>query len=100
MTHRRDAPDSLAQVLHDELLPLWAVSEERLSYHHTLEQTLHAAHQEGGVAVFMPAASVEEVMSIAAAGLKMPRKSTSFGPKPQMGLIMRSFDDQEVVAQL
>ncbi|MGI8888717.1 MAG: DUF1015 family protein [Nocardioidaceae bacterium] len=100
VTHRRDAPDSLAQVLHDELLPLWAVSEERLSYHHTLEQTLHAAHQEGGVAVFMPAASVEEVMSIAAAGLKMPRKSTSFGPKPQMGLIMRSFDDQEVVAQL
>jgi uncharacterized protein (DUF1015 family) len=36
----------------------------------------------------MPLAAV---MDIAAHGEKVPRKSTSFGPKPRTGLVLRTF---------
>jgi len=32
------------------------------------------------------------VLQIAADGVRMPRKSTSFGPKPRTGLLLRTFD--------
>jgi uncharacterized protein (DUF1015 family) len=34
------------------------------------------------------------VAAIAAAGARMPRKSTLFTPKPASGLVMRRFADQ------
>jgi uncharacterized protein (DUF1015 family) len=34
---------------------------------------------------------VADVLAIAAGGETVPRKSTSFGPKPQTGLIVRTF---------
>jgi uncharacterized protein (DUF1015 family) len=37
----------------------------------------------------MPLAAV---MDIAAHGEKVPRKSTSFGPKPRTGLVLRAVD--------
>jgi uncharacterized protein (DUF1015 family) len=42
----------------------------------------------------MHPASVTEVMDVARAGKVMPRKSTSFGPKPRTGLVMRVFADE------
>ncbi|MBA2444396.1 MAG: DUF1015 domain-containing protein [Nocardioidaceae bacterium] len=82
-----------AQVLHDVLIPALRIGEDRVSYHHTVDQALSAAHQQGGVAVLMQPAGTAEVMSVAQAGLMMPRKSTSFGPKPRMGVVMRHLDD-------
>jgi uncharacterized protein (DUF1015 family) len=82
-----------AEVLHMRLLPAWSVSEERVGYHHTVRQTLRNAHQDDGVAVLMHPTTVAEVMDVARAGRIMPRKSTSFGPKPRMGLVMRTFAD-------
>jgi uncharacterized protein (DUF1015 family) len=32
-----------------------------------------------------------EVYAVAARGEKVPRKSTSFAPKPRTGLVLRSF---------
>jgi uncharacterized protein (DUF1015 family) len=32
------------------------------------------------------------VLELAAEGVRMPRKSTSFGPKPRTGLVLRTFD--------
>lgn len=80
--------------LHEALLPAWSVTEDRIGYHHTVPQTLHSAHQEAGVAILMHPTTVAEVMSVARSGNVMPRKSTSFGPKPRMGLVMRAFDDE------
>ena len=80
--------------LHASLLPVLSVTEDRIGYHHTLAQTLHSAHQDGGVAVLLHPTSVAKVMAVARAGKMMPRKSTSFGPKPRMGLVMRAFDDE------
>jgi uncharacterized protein (DUF1015 family) len=94
--HRTDHDPSVsdAALLHERLLPAWGVGDDRIGYHHTLPQTVRAAHQDGGIAVLMHPASVAEVLEVARAGRVMPRKSTSFGPKPRMGLIMRSFDDE------
>jgi uncharacterized protein (DUF1015 family) len=36
-------------------------------------------------------ASFEAVIRIAACGERVPRKSTSFGPKPRTGLVLRTF---------
>ncbi len=90
----RDPAVSDAELLHGPLLHAWGVSEDRLGYHHTVEQTVRCAHQDGGVAVLMHPSSVVEVMDVARAGKLMPRKSTSFGPKPRTGLVMRSLDDE------
>jgi uncharacterized protein (DUF1015 family) len=43
------------------------------------------------VAVHPP--TVAQVMQSAADGIRMPRKSTSFAPKPRMGVVMRDLRD-------
>ncbi|MPZ60451.1 MAG: DUF1015 family protein [Propionibacteriales bacterium] len=35
---------------------------------------------------------VSTVLAAAATGRRLPRKSTSFGPKPRMGFVMRLLD--------
>ena len=82
------------QFLHDRLLPAWRVDEHRVGYHHTVEQTLRAAQQDGGIAVLLHSPSVDQVMAVARSGQMLPRKTTSFGPKPRTGLVMRRFFDE------
>jgi len=50
-----------------------------------------AAQPTGGTAVISNPASFEAVVQIAAHGERVPRKSTSFGPKPRTGLVLRTF---------
>jgi uncharacterized protein (DUF1015 family) len=50
-----------------------------------------AASGGGGTAVISNPASFEAVAQIAAHGERVPRKSTSFGPKPRTGLVLRTF---------
>jgi uncharacterized protein (DUF1015 family) len=50
-----------------------------------------AAPAAGGTAVISNPASFEAVIQIAAHGERVPRKSTSFGPKPRTGLVLRTF---------
>jgi uncharacterized protein (DUF1015 family) len=45
----------------------------------------------GGTAVISNPVPFETVIKIAAHGERVPRKSTSFGPKPRTGLILRTF---------
>ena len=49
------------------------------------------ASAAGGTAVISNPASFEAVIRIAACGERVPRKSTSFGPKPRTGLVLRTF---------
>ena len=50
-----------------------------------------AARQAGGTAVICNPVSAADVRAVAESGERMPRKSTSFGPKPRTGLVMRTF---------
>jgi len=55
------------------------------------ERGAGAAPAAGGTAVICNPASFEAVIGIAAHGERVPRKSTSFGPKPRTGLVLRTF---------
>ena len=85
-----------ASLLHALLLErLWEVGDAsgRISYLHDPAAAVRSAARAGGVAVLMCPVSVDVVQSLAARGERMPRKSTSFGPKPRTGLVMRLLEE-------
>jgi len=82
-----------AAVLHDHLLPAWHVTDDQISYHHSREQAVQIASREPSVAVLVEPPTLAAVISAAADGRRLPRKSTSFAPKPRMGVVMRDLRD-------
>ena len=59
--------------------------------HHDAEAAVRTAQSAGGTAVLCSPMTPSEVYAVAARGEKVPRKSTSFAPKPRTGLVLRSF---------
>ena len=55
------------------------------------ERGTGAAPAARGTAVISNPAAFDAVVQIAAHGERVPRKSTSFGPKPRTGLVLRTF---------
>lgn len=82
-----------AELLHSEVIAAWHASADQLGFHHTVEQAIRSARLDGGVAIVLHPAQLEQVMEVARSGSMLPRKSTSFGPKPRTGLVMRRFVD-------
>ena len=84
-----------AAVMQELLLgKLWGIrdDEERVEIHHDALAALRAASRPpGATAVLCPPLSTEDVRDVAAHGERVPRKSTSFAPKPRTGLVLRSF---------
>lgn len=81
-----------ASVLHALLLEhLWRIPDgsPRTHYVHGVDDAVRTARASAGTAVLMRPVGVEEVHAVAAQGERMPRKSTSFGPKPRSGLVLR-----------
>jgi uncharacterized protein (DUF1015 family) len=71
-----------------------ADDESTVGYAHSVDEALHRASAAGGVAVLLRPTPVSAVAAVAAAGARMPRKSTLFTPKPASGLVMRRLADQ------
>jgi uncharacterized protein (DUF1015 family) len=91
-----------ATVLHALLLErLWSLPETsgRVEYLHEAGAAVRAARRSSGVAVLMRPVDVGDVLALAADGERMPRKSTSFGPKPRTGLVLRPLDDEMLRAR-
>jgi uncharacterized protein (DUF1015 family) len=85
-----------ASVLHLVLMErLWEVddADERTRYVHDTHGAIRAADRSGGTAVLLRPVDVADVQAVAALGERMPRKSTSFGPKPRTGLVLRLLAD-------
>jgi uncharacterized protein (DUF1015 family) len=83
--------------LHRGLLGrVWQVTDDEstVGYSHEAPEAVTRAQRVGGFAVLLRPTPVEAVAAVAAAGARMPRKSTSFTPKPASGLVMRRFIDQ------
>jgi uncharacterized protein (DUF1015 family) len=84
-----------AAVLQELLIGrLWGLTDDDQSVrvvHHDASAALRAAREAGGVAVLCSPMSPAEVYAVAARGEKVPRKSTSFAPKPRTGLVLRTF---------
>jgi uncharacterized protein (DUF1015 family) len=83
-----------ATVLHSALLDhVWGIPEdspEHIAYIHDAAATVEKAEHDGGTAVLMHPVREEVVRDLARQGVTMPRKSTSFGPKPASGLVLRA----------
>jgi uncharacterized protein (DUF1015 family) len=83
-----------ATVLHHVLLDhVWGVPDdvEAIGYHHSVRSALRHAESSQGSAVLLRPVEVATVLALARQGVRMPRKSTSFGPKPRSGLVLRIF---------
>jgi uncharacterized protein (DUF1015 family) len=84
-----------ASVMQELLLArLWSIkdNERDVLISHDADEALQMAADSGGTAVICNPMSLAAVMDIAAHGEKVPRKSTSFGPKPRTGLVLRAFE--------
>ncbi|MEU0247520.1 DUF1015 domain-containing protein [Streptomyces sp. NPDC006235] len=85
-----------ATVLHATLLDhVWRIPEDspaHITYIHDTAATVAKAERDGGTAVLMHPVREEVVRDLARQGVTMPRKSTSFGPKPASGLVLRALD--------
>ncbi|GAA1988036.1 DUF1015 family protein [Kitasatospora viridis] len=98
-TVTRDKPEEWrhldATVLHEVLLEhVWRVPDraEEIGYLHTAAAAEREAARAGGTAVLLHPVDEGVVRRLAEQGVTMPRKSTSFGPKPATGLVLRSLD--------
>ncbi|MFF7793220.1 DUF1015 family protein [Streptomyces sp. NPDC007991] len=85
-----------ATVLHATLLDhVWRIPEDspaHITYIHDTAATVAKAERDGGTAVLMHPVREEVVRDLARQGVTMPRKSTSFGPKPASGLVLRALE--------
>lgn len=73
---------------------IWGIEDDARSVQavHDAAAAMRAADEEpGGTAVICCPMSAAQVYQVAALGRRVPRKSTSFGPKPRTGLVMRLF---------
>ncbi|MDT0445644.1 DUF1015 domain-containing protein [Streptomyces johnsoniae] len=98
-TVRHDRPPAWrrldATVLHAALLgALWRADVEpgTVRHLHDANAAVAQAERAGGSAVLMRAVAEPTVRALAEAGVTMPHKSTSFGPKPATGLLLRPLD--------
>ncbi|MBO0833068.1 MAG: DUF1015 family protein, partial [Actinobacteria bacterium] len=74
---------------------LWGVEDDDRSVRafHDGEAAIRAVGDKAGcaTAVLCCPMTADQVYQVAALGRKVPRKSTSFGPKPRTGLVLRLF---------
>jgi uncharacterized protein (DUF1015 family) len=85
-----------ASVLQELLMTrVWGVRDDERSVrivHQDAAMAVRAADlAPGGTAVICTALSAADIYAVAANGERVPRKSTSFGPKPRTGLVIRTF---------
>ncbi|MER6007227.1 DUF1015 family protein [Nonomuraea angiospora] len=82
-------------VLTEFVLPkVWGMRDDEQAVrivHHDTDAAVRLAIRTGGTAVLLKPLAVDDVLAVAAGGERVPRKSTSFGPKPRTGLILRTF---------
>jgi uncharacterized protein (DUF1015 family) len=84
-----------ASVLQELLIPrIWQISDANPDVrivHNDAAAAVIQAGEADGTAVICPSMPAGDVYAVAAQGERVPRKSTSFGPKPRTGLVIRTF---------
>jgi len=87
-----------ASVMQQLLLArLWGITdnEQDVLISHYADEAVSQAAETGGTAVLLNPVPFDAVREIAEQGEQVPRKSTSFGPKPRTGLVLRTFGPRE-----
>lgn len=78
--------------LHGRVLARLNATSLRVTYHHTVEETL-AATSVTAPAVLLPSPHFDQVRALVESGGLLPEKATSFQPKPSLGVLMRPVND-------
>jgi uncharacterized protein (DUF1015 family) len=77
------------------LAALWGIQDDeqgvRVVHHDADRAIAQADAAPGGTAVIGNPLRAADVYAVAAGGERLPRKSTSFAPKPRTGLVLRSY---------
>jgi uncharacterized protein (DUF1015 family) len=75
---------------------LWGLDDtvDTVDYAHDVAAAIRAAGAAGGTALLLNPTPVAAVAEVAAAGERMPRKSTLYTPKPATGLVLRALADE------
>jgi uncharacterized protein (DUF1015 family) len=84
-----------ASVMQELLLArLWSIkdNERDVLISHDAGEAVRMALDDGGTSVICNPVPFAAVKEVAAHGERVPRKSTSFGPKPRTGLVLRTFE--------
>ncbi len=85
------APSLAVCHLHSQWLPAWGATEANVSYVHEFEEAIALAGDEH-LAILLPVPSREQVVASAHSGRPLPRKATSFRPKPLIGTVLNVWD--------
>jgi uncharacterized protein (DUF1015 family) len=85
------------ECLHDVIIPGLARGPERISYHHSVDSALARTRRGRDVTVLLPAPSIDQIWSAVRRGRLLPEKATSFQPKPNPGVLIRSLRDEPSV---
>jgi len=84
-----------ASVLEELLITtVWGLTDDENAVrvvHYDAAAAVRTAQDSCGTAILCRPMSPADVYEVAARGEKVPRKSTSFAPKPRTGLLMRTF---------
>ena len=86
-----------ATVLHHALaVGVWSIPDtaQSIRYDHDARSAVTEAYRHAGIAVLLRPVPEATVHELAAAGVMLPRKSTSFSPKPATGLVLRLLDEE------
>ena len=87
-----------ATVLHHALAGgVWSIPDtaDHIRFDHDPRSAVTEAYRHSGIAVLLRPVAEATVLELAAAGCRMPRKSTSFSPKPATGLVLRLLDEND-----
>jgi hypothetical protein len=74
---------------------LWGLDDREgvVDFSHDVDAAVAEAQASAGSALLLNPTPLAAVAAVAAAGDRMPRKSTLFVPKPATGLVIRAFAD-------
>jgi len=79
--------------LHHSWLPAWGADSTAVDHVAHTARAIDNVRRSGGLAVLLPSPPLETVFEAARRGRLLPPKSTSFGPKPRIGLVLRHWPD-------
>ncbi|GAB7007245.1 DUF1015 domain-containing protein [Nocardioides sp. AN3] len=94
LTHVPSPPSTIVELVHDVLLPSLPRGPRSVSHHPDPDDAVATARRRGGTALLLPPPTFEQVLRAARAGRLLPEKATSFQPKPHVGVVMRSLDNE------
>ncbi len=89
--------DLQVTVLHTALIEAtWGLvrSSPQIHYPSSAAAAVRQVREQGGIAVLLTPPRRNDLANAAVAGLRLPHKATSFGPKPHPGLVFRTFDPE------